>query len=122
MVNKLNRERTSVDFVNPDTILNQLELLSVLYAMLVLLLFFFLLLCPSLISHPGSIAPKALSYTQFDNWEELIGMSTHCVGDCASDGWRLLSDEIDSGVGHGTIVDVSLFVRFSYFQFCFSGI
>jgi len=38
-------------------------------------------------------------------------MWTDCVGDCGTNGWRLLSENIDSGEGHGAIVDVNLYVR-----------
>jgi len=35
-------------------------------------------------------------------------MSTTCHGECGTAGWRLLSDDIDSGIGHGSIADVVL--------------
>jgi hypothetical protein len=41
--------------------------------------------------------------------DELPGMWTDCHGDCASN-WTLLSEIIDSGVGHGPVVDVNLYV------------
>ncbi len=42
---------------------------------------------------------------------EETGLATDCVGDCGTSGWRLLSDTIDSGEGHGAVVDVNLYVR-----------
>jgi len=49
-----------------------------------------------------------LFYTQFDLLFDLPGVSTWCQGDCATNGWRLLSDDIDSGVGHGSLATVVL--------------
>mmetsp|Transcript_29943 Transcript_29943/g.46360 ORF Transcript_29943/g.46360 Transcript_29943/m.46360 type:complete len:409 (+) Transcript_29943:575-1801(+) len=75
------------------------------------------LTCPpgSFSPHPGAIScqdcpegtagKRQMWYTQFDAWDELDGMSTYCSGDCATDEWRLLGDDIDSGEGHGPIVD-----------------
>ena len=53
----------------------------------------------------GTSAVKELFYTQFDTFSELKGVTTWCSGDCATDGWRLMSDDIDSGVGHGNVYD-----------------
>ena len=64
----------------------------------------------------GTYAPKTILYTQFENWSELDGLETDCDGECGSEGWRLLGDDIDTGVGHG-VVDVFLNVCFFYLQF-----
>ena len=60
----------------------------------------------------GTYAPKTLVYTQFEHWSELEGLETHCEGDCASlkTAWRLLGDDLDSGVGHGNVADSFLTV------------
>ena len=57
---------------------------------------------------PGTFAKKRLFYTQFDSWSDLPGVTTFCQGDCGTNGWRLLGKDIDSGVGHGALVDVFL--------------
>ena len=57
---------------------------------------------------PGAYAKKELYYTEFDSFENLPGVTTSCVGECATDGWRPLSAYIDSGVGHGTFAEIYL--------------
>lgn len=59
--------------------------------------------CPA-----GSFAKKRLFYTQFDTYADLPGVTSWCQGECATNGWRLLSNDIDSGVGHGSVVNVVL--------------
>jgi Tyrosine-protein kinase ephrin type A/B receptor-like/Cation-independent mannose-6-phosphate receptor repeat len=56
--------------------------------------------CPA-----GTAAVRTLYYTEFDEW--LPGLSAHCTSvECAtSTGWRLLSNSLDSGVGHGVPSD-----------------
>jgi len=61
----------------------------------------------------GTFARKSIFYTQFDSLEDLVtensNVTTFCQGDCAtSKGFRLLSEDMDSGVGHGPLVDVFL--------------
>eukprot|EP01125_Pyxidicula_operculata_P010801 TRINITY_DN355_c0_g1_i1.p1 TRINITY_DN355_c0_g1~~TRINITY_DN355_c0_g1_i1.p1 ORF type:complete len:1776 (+),score=386.00 TRINITY_DN355_c0_g1_i1:7643-12970(+) len=61
-------------------------------------------ICPA-----GSAAPKQLA---IHNWDQLeTNMTTHCVGECGSSGWRLRSTYIDSGVDHGAHADVMLTVE-----------
>lgn len=45
-------------------------------------------------------------------------MSTSCEGNCDTKGWRLLTTEMDSGIGHGgeASIQLNLTVNVCYFK------
>jgi hypothetical protein len=65
---------------------------------------------------PPIFSPSSMSFFSyllltFFLYREETGLWTDCVGDCGTPGWRLLSETIDSGDGHGALADVNLYVR-----------
>lgn len=58
----------------------------------------------------GTVAVKQLSLTHFDlsNGTLPSVFLTGCSGDCGTNGWRVVNNEIDSGSGHGKSVSVWL--------------
>ena len=62
---------------------------------------------------PGTMAEKRVFYTRFNDYAEMPEVTTSCTGDCATAGFRLLGNSMDSGVGHGSLVDVYLDIKFT---------
>jgi len=62
----------------------------------------------------GNFAPKVFNFSTFDSWP--AGVSTFCTGSCGTDGWRLRSDYIDSGSGHGETADSSINIQLTLEQ------
>jgi len=63
--------------------------------------------CPA-----GSYAAKTLTLDEWDFWPSYIG--TYCLGQCGTSGWRLRSNFIDSGSGHGGQVGVTFEISLTY--------
>lgn len=63
----------------------------------------------------GSISINSLVYTRFDSWPPEF--STRCTGSgCGSTGWRLLSNSIDSGIGHSYPAESTLSIAVNLSQ------
>lgn len=60
-----------------------------------------------------NVAEKVLSISHFRTWPSFL--STRCSGDCATEGWRLREDSIDTGIGHGKDVQVVLEITVTVF-------
>jgi hypothetical protein len=55
----------------------------------------------------GTAGRRDFTWTNFEEFPVGIDYSTHCEGTCGSQGWRLAGRFLDSGIGHGSYVDIS---------------
>ena len=55
-----------------------------------------------------SLQKREVYYTQFDSFLEMPNVTTFCSGQCATHGWRLNAEDIDSGVGACVCVCASM--------------
>lgn len=55
----------------------------------------------------GTVGRRDFAWLNFEEFPAGVAYSTRCEGTCGSSGWRLAGRYLDSGIGHGSYVDVS---------------